>query len=124
VDRDVKPASADLPVTSGTAATDDPAESPRQKAARMAGEAAQQAGAKPETTEAIVDIVGDVIEQVARRRAERRAAEAAEGPAAQQPVSPRRGRLLQRLRQGPGVDQSGGAAGGQPAESPAPDAAQ
>jgi hypothetical protein len=124
VDRDVKPASADLPVTSGTAATGDPAESPRQKAARMAGEAAQQAGAKPETTEAIVDIVGDVIEQVARRRAERRAAEAAEGPAAQQPVPPRRGRLLQRLRQGPGVDQGGGAAGGQPAESPAPDAAQ
>jgi hypothetical protein len=89
----------------------------------MAGEAAQQAGAKPETTEAIVDIVGDVLEQVARRRAERRAAEAAEGPAAQQQAPPRRGRLLQRLRQGPGVDQSG-TAGGQPAEAPAPEAGQ
>lgn len=122
VDRDVKPASADLPLTSGTAAND-PAESAREKAARMAGEAAQQAGAKPETTEAIVDIVGDVLEQVARRRAERRAAEAAEGPAAQQQAPPRRGRLLQRLRQGPGVDQSG-TAGSQPAEAPAPAAGQ
>lgn len=123
VDRNVKPASADLPLTSGTAAANDPAESAREKAARMAGEAAQQAGAKPETTEAIVDIVGDVLEQVARRRAERRAAEAAEGPAAQQQAPPRRGRLLQRLRQGPGVDQSG-TAGGQSAEAPAPEAGQ
>lgn len=118
VDRDVKRASADLPVTSGSAAVDASAETPRQKAARMAGEAAEQAGAKPETTEAIVDIVGDVLEQVARRRAERKAAEeAGEVPAAQAP--PRRGRLLQRLRQGPAAEPPG-AAGSQPAESPAP----
>jgi len=117
VDRAVKPASADLPVTSGTAAGDSPPETPRDKAARMAGEAAQQAGAKPETTEAIVDIVGDVLEQIARRRAERREAEAADGPAAQ-PAPPRRGRLLQRLRQGAGAEEP--AAAGQPADAPAP----
>lgn len=123
VDREVKPASADLPVTSGSAATSTPAETARQKAARMAGEAAEQAGAKPETTEAIVDIVGDVLEQVARRRAERRAAEeAGEGPAAQQ-APPRRGRLLQRLRQGPGSEPVG-PVGGQPAEPSGPGTAQ
>jgi len=116
VDRAVKPASADLPVTSGTAAGGSPPETPRDKAARMAGEAAQQAGAKPETTEAIVDIVGDVLEQIARRRAERREAEAADGPAAQ-PAPPRRGRLLQRLRQGAGAEEP---AAGQPADAPAP----
>ncbi|MFM7244350.1 MAG: hypothetical protein ACKO40_09285 [Planctomycetaceae bacterium] len=119
VDRAVKQASADLPVTSGSVGVDAAAETPRQKAARMAGDAAEQAGAKPETTEAIVDIVGDVLEQVARRRAERRAAEeAGEAPAAQQ-APPRRGRLLQRLRQGPGTEPAL-PAGTQPAESPAP----
>jgi len=86
----------------------------------MAGEAAQQAGAKPETTEAIVDIVGDVLDQMARRRAERQAAEAADGPAAQ-PAPPRRGRLLQRLRQGAGA---GEPAAGQPADAAAPASSQ
>jgi hypothetical protein len=120
VDRGVKQASADLPITSGTAAGDLPPETPRNKAARMAGEAAQQAGAKPETTEAIVDIVGDVLDQMARRRAERQAAEAADGPAAQ-PAPPRRGRLLQRLRQGAGA---GEPAAGQPADAAAPASSQ
>jgi hypothetical protein len=91
-DAAVKPASADEPEADASKAAD-AGESPRQTAARMAGEAAQQAGAKPDTTEAIVDIVGGVLEEVARRRAERRAAEAANPDA---PPPPRRGRLLQR----------------------------
>lgn len=69
------------------------AETPRQRAEKMATDAAAQAGAKPETTEAIVDIVGGVLDEVARRRAERRAAEAA-NPEATPPL--RRGRLFQR----------------------------
>jgi hypothetical protein len=92
-DTEVKQASADEPASpSPDAAAGDAPETPRQKAARMAGEAAQQAGAKPDTTEAIVDIVGGVLDEVARRRAERRAAEAANPDA----PPPRRGRILQR----------------------------
>jgi len=119
VDPAVKRASADLPTASGTAASSaTPPQTTREKAARMAGEAAQQAGAKPETTDAIVDIVGGVLDEVARRRAERRAAEAAGGQAPPQPTPPRRGRLLERLRQAAGVDPAADAAG-QPAEPPA-----
>jgi hypothetical protein len=69
-----------------------PAETPREKAEQMATDAATKAGAKPETAEAIVDLVGGVLDEVARRRAERRAAEAANPDQA----PPRRGRLFQR----------------------------
>jgi hypothetical protein len=68
------------------------AETPREKAEQMATDAATKAGAKPETAEAIVDLVGGVLEEVSRRRAERRAAEAANPDQA----PPRRGRLFQR----------------------------
>lgn len=74
-------------------ATSDPApETARQKAEKMATDAATKAGANPETTDAIADIVGGVLDEVARRRAERRAAEAANP----EQLPPRRGRLLQR----------------------------
>lgn len=113
-----KPAMADGAVTpaSGTAAPDQDPETPRERAARMAGDAAQQAGAKPETSEAIVDIVGSVLDEVARRRAERRAAESADP---QQPP-PRRGRLLQRLRQTPGGDAAPAAEQQSSEQSPRP----
>jgi hypothetical protein len=89
--------SAATPPAAETAAKGPPApaadESPRQKAERMASEAAAKAGAKPETAEAIVDIVGGVLDEVARRRAEKRAAEAANPD---QAPPPRRGRIFPR----------------------------
>ncbi|MBM4009957.1 MAG: hypothetical protein FJ286_01040 [Planctomycetes bacterium] len=107
-DAAVKPASAAEPVAPSAAATpdsgkpNDPAatESPGRKAARLAGETAQQAGAKPETTDAVVDIIGGVLDEVARRRAERRAAEAAnpEQAVPPSPPSPLRQRIRQRLQ--------------------------
>jgi len=73
-----------------------PAETPRDKVEQMATDAATKAGAKPETAEALVDLVGGVLDEVARRRAERRAAEAANPDQA----PPRRGRLFQRRNPG------------------------
>jgi hypothetical protein len=66
----------------------------RDKAAQAVGDAARKAGADPNTTDAIVDLVGGVLGEVAKRRAERRASEAANPDQVQPP--PRRGRLLQR----------------------------
>jgi len=84
------PSGADRPAAdAGSSPT---AETPRQKAEKMATDAAAKAGATPETADAIADIVGGVLDEVARRRAERRAAEAANPEQA----PPRRGRLLQR----------------------------
>ena len=71
-------------------------ETPREKVEKLATDAATQAGAQPDTAEAIVDIVGGVLNEVARRRAERRAAEAANPEA----IPPRRGRLFQRRSPG------------------------
>jgi hypothetical protein len=76
----------------GDASSSPTAETSRQKAEKMATDAAAKAGASPETADAIADIVGGVLDEVARRRAERRAAEAANPEQA----PPRRGRLLQR----------------------------
>ncbi len=84
------PAGADRPA--GDASSSPTEETPRQKAEKMATDAAAKAGAPPETADAIADIVGGVLDEVARRRAERRAAEAANPEQA----PPRRGRLLQR----------------------------
>jgi hypothetical protein len=78
--------------TAGDASSSPTAETSRQKAEKMATDAAAKAGATPETADAIADIVGGVLDEVARRRAERRAAEAANPEQA----PPRRGRLLQR----------------------------
>ncbi|MFM7414014.1 MAG: hypothetical protein ACKO6E_12515 [Planctomycetota bacterium] len=89
---------ANAPGTTPPANNAPVADSPRQKAERLAVESAQKAGAKPDTAEAIVDLVGGVLDEVARRRAERRAAEAAPQ---NQPQPPRRGRLLQRRPAGP-----------------------
>ena len=100
-----------FPTTSGTAADGqvqadaptampvepDDADAPmvnRDKAAQAVGDAARKAGADPNTTDAIVDLVGGVLGEVAKRRAERRASEAANPDQVQPP--PRRGRLLQR----------------------------
>jgi hypothetical protein len=83
-------AAADAPA--GDASSSPTAETPREKAEKMATDAAAKAGASPETADAIADIVGGVLDEVARRRAERRAAEAANPEQA----PPRRGRLLQR----------------------------
>lgn len=102
----VKPASADEPVpaqpdaaaSAAKPASDEAAESPGRKAARMVGETAQQAGADSDTTDAVVDIVGGVLDEVARRRAERRAAEAANPGQAPPPVPPLRERIRQRLQ--------------------------
>lgn len=52
--------------------------------------------APPDTTDAIIDIVGGVLDEVAKRRAERRAAEAGNPQLA---PPPRRGRLIERLRE-------------------------
>lgn len=78
----VEPDDADAPVVN------------RDKAAQAVGDAARKAGADPNTTDAIVDLVGGVLGEVAKRRAERRASEAANPDQVQPP--PRRGRLLQR----------------------------
>jgi hypothetical protein len=80
-------------------ATEQPPATPRERAEQAAAEAARKAGADPDTTEAIVDIVGGVLGEVAKRRAERRAAEAANPNLA--PPAPRRGRFLDRILQPP-----------------------
>ncbi len=83
--------SATTPSTDDTG-TSPAAETPRDKAEKIAADAAAKAGVNPDTADAIADVVGGVLEEVARRRAERRAAEAANP----EQVPPRRGRLFQR----------------------------
>jgi hypothetical protein len=95
----------------GDAGSSTAVETPRDKAEKMASDAAAKAGANPETADAIADIVGGVLDEVARRRAERRAAEAANPEQA----PPRRGRLFQRR---PPPSQPPAAPAAPPAASP------
>jgi hypothetical protein len=93
-------------------------ETPRDKAEKIAADAAAKAGVNPDTADAIADVVGGVLDEVARRRAERRATEAANP----EQVPPRRGRLFQR-RAPPTLQPSPGAPPAAPAPAAPPAAA-